>query len=83
MTDIIFHRSQSIEGYGIYQSSFFGLKEAVNYIIFQMWLIDTDSGKDIARTQKNSHSSRQTSRWLKENDQISEDLRLHIKESFD
>lgn len=83
INDIIFHRSNTIEGYGIYQSSFLGIKEAVNYIIFRIWLIDTNSGEDIATTLKIGKSKRDISEWLEENQQLSKEARLKIRTNFE
>jgi hypothetical protein len=80
--DVVFHRRPSIEGYGIYQSSFLGYKEAVDYIVLRIWLVDVDSGKEIARSFKDVYATREAHEWLEEDDQLSEESWYTIKEKF-
>ena len=78
-----FRKKYTIEGYGIYQSSSLGLRAAVTYVCLQIWLIDTDSGDDIARIQRVRRSPRQEADWLEESYQLSETAWFEIRAGFE
>ena len=83
MTDIFHKRLSTIKGYGIYQSSFLGLKDSVNFLVLRIWLIDVNTGKDIAKIYKPGSSSRNSSVWLKKDMPLDESIKLEIREGFE
>lgn len=63
-SDQFFNTNQYVAGYGVYQRSFFGVNNAVNYTILQMALIETKTGNQIARTHLSEGSAREKEAWL-------------------
>lgn len=83
MTDTFHMRLSTIKGYGIYQSSFLGLKDSVNFIVLRIWLIDVNTGKDIAKIYEPGSSSRNSAVWLEKDMPLDEATNLEIRKGFE
>lgn len=85
--DPYFNTAQNMRGYGVYQRSFIGTKQAVNYVTMQMVLYDGVTGKQLARSYTNSSLERDsellTGTQQKPDDSSLERTRKSISSMFD
>ena len=61
--DKIFGTDVSIEGYGIYERSFLGIKRAVNYCSLRIIVYDGATGNELAFASDLSHEPRNNEEW--------------------
>ena len=62
-TDVIYHTSELIEGFGIYQRSLAGINKAVNYITLRVLVYNGLSGEEITYASRLVHQPRPASGW--------------------
>jgi len=60
----IFGTTQSLQGYGIFQRSLLGRRNAVDYLLMDMFLCDGATGAVIARTMVLGHTDRGPELWV-------------------